>query len=82
MKVLRILAVLAFLVFSLPSLYLMAQDTDTVSSLGTDNKTVEDSGDITAETYDGVDIKLKGGAVKKTILMPGNSWKQANIPRP
>ena len=65
MKVLRILAVLAFLVFSLPSLYLMAQDTDTVSSLGTDNKTVEDSGDITAETYDGVDIKLKGGAVKK-----------------
>ena len=43
MKLLKILAVLTFLVFSLPSLYLMAQETDVVSSLGPDNKIIDDA---------------------------------------
>ncbi len=69
MKLLKILAVLTFLVFSLPSLYLMAQETDVVSSLGPDNKIIDDAGEITGETYDGVDIKLKGGATTKKIKL-------------
>jgi len=69
MKVLKILAALVFLVFSLPSLYLMAQETDVVSSLGPDKKIIDDAGDIASETYNGVDIKLKGGGMVKNIKL-------------
>jgi len=63
MKVLKILVALALLVFSLPSLYLMAQETDVVTSVGADNKINDNPGDISNETYNGVEIKVKGGPV-------------------
>ena len=68
MKAFKILVILALLVFSLPSLCLVAQETDVVSSLGADNKPNEDAGDITSETYDGVAIKLKSGPTKTIKL--------------
>lgn len=69
MKMLKILVILTLLVFSLPSFYLIAQETDTVSSLSADAKTPqEDTGEITSETYDGVDIKIKGSTIKKIKL--------------
>jgi tetratricopeptide (TPR) repeat protein len=68
MRIWTTLAILALLVLALPSLCLMAQETDVVSSVTADGKSSqEDAGDIQSETYDGVDIK-KGPTVKKIKL--------------
>ncbi|MEW6027020.1 MAG: tetratricopeptide repeat protein, partial [Planctomycetota bacterium] len=52
--------VLAGLMFLMTGLYLLAQETDTISS-SPDGKTTQDyAGEITEETYNGVAIKVKG----------------------
>ncbi|MBI5779935.1 MAG: tetratricopeptide repeat protein [Planctomycetes bacterium] len=70
MKALRVLTVLTFLVFLMPGLCLLAQEVDVVSSSSPDGKSVQDdAGEITSETYNGVEIKVKGTSAVKTIKL-------------
>lgn len=67
MKILRVLAILAGLIFLMPGLYLLAQESDTVSSSPDGKSVQDDAGEITNETYNGVEIKIKGAV--KTIKL-------------